>query len=80
MKESTPEVDGMLIMFDKIAFEKVDIKVIDVEINHALTIFPGSFKEIDDYLQSQGYVLHSIIARQDAIYVKKGFIDEINEL
>ena len=63
-----------------IPFEKVDIKVIDVEINHAGTIFPGSFQDIDDYLKSQGYHLHSVIARQDAIYVKKGFIDEINEL
>jgi len=63
-----------------IPFEKVDIKVIDVEVNHAGTIFPGSFEEIDNYLKSQGYKLHSIIANQDAIYVKKGFTDEINEL
>ena len=63
-----------------IPFEKVDIKVIDVEVNHAGTIFPGSFEEINDYLISQGYDLHSIIANQDAIYVKKGFVNEINEL
>ena len=63
-----------------IPFDKVDIKVLDVEVNHAGSIFPGSFKDIDDYLKSQGYDLHSIISRQDAIYVKRGFIDEINEL
>ena len=62
-----------------IPFGKVDIKVIDVEIKHAGKIFPGSFQEIDQYLKLQDYDLHSIIDEQDAIYVKKGFIDEINE-
>ena len=63
-----------------IPFDKVDIKVIDVEVNHAGTVFPGSFRDIDDYLKLQGYQLHSIIENQDAIYVKKGFMDEISEL
>ena len=63
-----------------IPFDKVDIKVLDVEVNHAGSIFPGSFKDIDDYLKLQGYDLHSILSRQDAIYVKRGFLDEINEL
>ena len=64
-----------------IPFDKVDIKVLDVEVNHAGSIFPiFLFKDIHDYLNSQGYDLHSILSRQDAIYVKRGFIDEINEL
>ena len=63
-----------------IPFDKVDIKVIDVEVNHAGQVFPGSFQDIDNYLKLQGYQLHSIIQNQDAIYVKKGFMDEINEL
>ena len=63
-----------------IPFDKVDIKVIDVEVNHAGTVFPGSFREIDDFMNFQGYQLHSIIQNQDAIYVKKGFMDQINEL
>ena len=63
-----------------IQFDKVDIKVIDIEVNPAGTIFPRSFEDIDDYLKSKGYDLHLIIARQDAIYVKKGFIDKIDEL
>ena len=52
---------------------------LDVEISHAGKIFPGTFQDIDKFLKSQGYDLHSIIKKQDAIYVKKGFIDEINE-
>ena len=63
-----------------IPFDKVDIKVLDVEVNHAGSIFPGSFKDIDDYLKLQGYDLYSILSSQDAIYVKRGFIDEIHEL
>jgi len=63
-----------------IPFDKVDIKVLDVEINHAGSIFPGSAKDIDTYLKSQGYNLYAILSRQDAIYVKRGFLDEINEL
>ena len=49
-----------------IPFDKVDIKVLDVEVNHAGSIFPGSFKDIDDYLKLQGYDLHSILSRQDS--------------
>ena len=63
-----------------IPFDKVDIKVIDVEVNHAGEIFPGSFQDINQYLNSKGYALHSIISNQDAIFVQEGFIDEINEL
>merc|ERR1719460_1874786 len=31
-----------------IPFDKVDIKVLDIEVNHAGSIFPGSFKDIDE--------------------------------
>ena len=68
-----------------IPFEKVDIKVVDVEVYRAGEIFPGSFQNLDRYLRSQGYDLYSTIEKfvgqpTDAIYVKKGFMDEINEL
>ena len=49
----------------------MDIKVIDVEVNHAGEIFPGSFQDISQYLNSKGYALHSIISNQDAIFVKE---------
>ena len=51
-----------------------------METHNAGDIFPGDSHDIDKYLKSQDYDLHSIIEQQDAIYVKKGFMDEMNEL
>ena len=62
-----------------IPFDEVDIKVLDIEIKHAGKIFPGSHQEITDLMDSKGYDLYAYIA-YDAIYVKRGFLDEINEL
>ena len=43
-------------------------------------IFPGTYEQIEKYLQSMGYELYSKVSKFDAIFVKKGFSDEINEL
>ena len=63
-----------------IPFQDVDIKVIDIEIDRAGTIFPGTYEDISKYLDTQGYDFHSQITKYDAVFVKKGFLDEINEL
>ena len=63
-----------------IPFHKVDIKVIDLEINHVGEIFPGTFEDILNYLDAQGYDFHFEISGLDAVFVKKGFLNEINEL
>ena len=64
-------------------FQEVDIKVIDVEVNHIGEVFPGSWENILNYLESQGYEFHMKIAYQgisflDAVFVKKGFLEELN--
>ena len=66
-----------------IPFQEVDIKVIDLEINHAGEIFPGTWEDILNYLDAQGYEFHFKIPWRDisfldAIFVKKGFLDELN--
>ena len=63
-----------------IPFHKVDIKVIDLEINHVGKNFPGTLEDILNYLDAQGYEFHFKISSLDAVFVKKGFLDEINEL
>ena len=63
-----------------IPFQDVDIKVLDIEIDRAGTIFPGTYEDISKYLDTQGFEFHSQITKYDAVFVKKGFLDEINEL
>ena len=62
-----------------IPFHKVDIKVIDMEI-HKKQIFPGSFEQVKSYMDTQGYEMNSIIRGMDAVFVKKGYLDELHEL
>ena len=63
-----------------IPFQDVDIKVLDIEIDRAGTIFPGTYEDISKYLDTHGYDFHSQITKYDAVFVKKGFLDEMNEL
>ena len=58
----------------------MDIKVIDVEINHVGAIFPGTLEDIMNYLDVQGYEFHFEIGGSDAVFIKKGLLNEINEL
>ena len=66
-----------------IPFQEIDIKVIDVEVNHLGEVFPGSWEDILNYLKTQGYEFHMNIAFKgisflDAVFVKKGFLEELN--
>ena len=67
-----------------IPFREVDIKVINLEISHVGEIFPGTWEDILNYLDTQGYEFHFKIPFQgipflDAVFVKKGFLDELND-
>ena len=66
-----------------IPFKEVDVKVINLEINHLGQIFPGTWEDILNYLETQGYDFHFKISSKgipflDAVFVKKGFLDELN--
>ena len=67
-----------------IPFQEVDIKVIDLETTYIGKIFPGTWEDILNYLDAQGYEFHFEIKFRgvglDAVFVKKGFMDELNEL
>ena len=62
-----------------IPFDKVDIKVINVEVNHLDRIFPGSFEELESFLNEYGYRWHSLVKQQDAIFIRRDFEDSLME-
>ena len=67
-----------------IPFQDVDIKVIDLEVNHIGEIFPGTWEDILNYMETEGYEFHLKIPFQgipflDAVFVKKGFLQELND-
>ena len=47
---------------------------------HKKQIFPGSFEQVKSYMDTQGYEMNSIIRGMDAVFVKKGYLDELHEL
>ena len=75
------DVEGSeLPILKTIPFDKVDIKVLDIEIKNAGHIFPGSYREITKFMYSQGYEFFTQVSDVDAIFVKKGYLNELNEL
>ena len=75
------DVEGSeLPILKTIPFDKVDIKVFDIEIKNAGHIFPGSYRDITKFMYSKGYDFFTQVEDVDAIYVKKGYLNELNEL
>ena len=62
-----------------IPFNKVDIKVLGIESPHLGKLYPGTFQELNQYLFEQGYDYFKNIG-PDAIFIKRGYLDELNEL
>lgn len=61
-----------------IPFDKVDISVMDIEINHIGEIFDGDPEDLKDLLEDNGYEFHSF-ATIDALFVKKGFVKQFEK-
>ena len=75
------DVEGAdLEVLKTIPFDKVDIKVINVEYCNIGNTFPGTAKDLDQLLRTNGYDFVGKVDQYDALYVKKGYLDEINEL
>ena len=80
------DVEGSeLQILKSIPFEKVDIKVLDIEHKHMGDIFPGSFQELKLFLELKGYDYHMQIRDplgypNDVVFVKRGFLNEIKEI
>ena len=54
-------------------WDKIDISIISVEMNHAGEIFDGTIQDIRDFLESKGYELVGTV-KIDDIYVKKELV------
>ena len=80
------DVEGSeLQILKSIPFEKVDIKVLDIEHKHMGDIFPGSFQELKAFLELKGYDYHMQIRDplgypNDVVFVKRGFLNEVKEM
>ena len=80
------DVEGSeLQILQTIPFDRVDIKIIDVEHKHLGRIFPGSFQELHELMEVNGYdflveTKDPFGYPNDVIYVKKGYIEELDEL
>ena len=61
-----------------IPFDKVDISLMDIEINHIGEIFEGDPDDLKDLLEDNGYEFHSF-AKIDALFVKKGLVKQFEK-
>ena len=67
----TLDIEGAeLQVLKTVPFDKVDIRVLDIEVAHVGAVFDGSTRELRKLLKDNGYYLHAKVA-QDEIYVKK---------
>ena len=80
------DVEGSeLQILKSIPFEKVDIKVLDIEHKHLGKIFPGSFQELKTFLELKGYhyfmhIRDPLGYPNDVVFIKRGFLNEIKEM
>jgi hypothetical protein len=54
-------------------WDKVDIKVLLVEVDHLGKVFEGDLKSFDEFLVSKGYKFHQAI-EIDHVYIKHDFV------
>lgn len=58
------------LVLQTVPWEKVDIEVISLETNHVGEVFPGTQKEVREYLEDKGYVLAATVEIDD-IFVRR---------
>ena len=50
------DIEGAeLVVLKTVPFDKVNITLLDIEVNHAGLVFPGSREDIRQYMTSQKY-------------------------
>lgn len=73
------DIEGAeLQVLKTIPFDKVDIRVLDVEVDHIGQVFDGSRAEFRKLLRDNGYVFYARAATND-VYVKKSLLKELQE-
>ena len=64
--------DKLFSFFQTIPFDKVDIKIIQIEMDHVGEIFPGTKDDVEAFMDSVGYRFVKEIG-VDHVYTKEGF-------
>jgi len=62
-----------------IPWDKVDITLLGIEINHVGTIFPGTLESLREYLFDKGYILYQKV-HIDEMYVKVSAVKKVKDL
>jgi hypothetical protein len=62
--------------FQTIPWDKVDISVLGIEINHLDEIFPGKLEDLRHFLAEKGYKIYQKVSI-DEIYVKKSLLKSL---
>lgn len=61
-----------------IPWSKVDISVLQIEVNHLGEAFPGSLRDLRQLLKDNGYFMYQRVSI-DEIYVKRDFLNQLAE-
>jgi len=65
------DIEGAeFLVLQTIPWDKVDIEVISLETNHVGEVFPGSQREVREYLEERGYVMAATVEIDD-IFVRR---------
>jgi len=65
------DIEGAeFLVLKTIPWDKVDIEVISLETNHVGEVFPGSQREVREYLEERGYVMAATVEIDD-IFVRR---------
>lgn len=73
----TLDIEGAeLQVLETIPFDKVDIQVLDIEMNHVGEVFEGSRNDIRNLLLKNGYKLWEKLSI-DEVFVKEDFYQRL---
>ena len=76
----TLDIEGAeLQVLRTIPFDKVDIRLLDIEMNHIGEVFDGTEQDIRDLLKENGYRYYQKVSI-DEIYVKEDLYKELIEM
>ena len=65
------DIEGAeLVMLKTLPWNKISMTLIDVEVNHAGAIFPGTRNDIQNFLSSHGYPFSKSVKIDDLFYNK----------
>jgi hypothetical protein len=65
-------------LFQTIPWDKVDISVLGIEINHLGEVFPGLLEDLRNFLVDRGYKIFQKVSI-DEIYVKKSLLKKMKK-